>query len=134
MKRVFQTRHFSRWLKKTELSIEALCKAVEEMERGLIDVNLGGGIMKKRVALPGRGKRGSTRTLVATNNANRWFFLFGFEKSERDNISEKELIALKALAADLLHMSTAQLEAAVAEKTLLEICHESQDTRQKSNS
>ena len=90
--------------------------------------------MKKRVALPGRGKRGSTRTLVATNNANRWFFLFGFEKSERDNISEKELIALKALAADLLHMSTAQLEAAVAETTLLEICHESQDTRQKSNS
>jgi len=54
------------------------------MEQGLIDANLGGGIIKNRVALPGRGKRGSTRTLVATNNANRWFFLFGFEKNERD--------------------------------------------------
>jgi hypothetical protein len=44
------------------------------MERGLIDANLGGGIIKKRVALPGRGKRGGARTLVATNSANRWFF------------------------------------------------------------
>jgi hypothetical protein len=50
MKRVFMTRYFSRWLSKTDLSIEALCRAVEEMERGLIDANLGGGIMKKRVA------------------------------------------------------------------------------------
>ena len=58
MKRVFMTRQFSRWLSKTELSIEALCRSVEEMERGLIDANLGGGIIKKRVALPGRGKRG----------------------------------------------------------------------------
>ena len=58
------TRHFSRWLGKTDLSIDALCRTVEEMERGLIDANLGGGIVKKRVALPGRGKRGSTRTLV----------------------------------------------------------------------
>jgi len=58
MMRVFMTRQFSRWLGKTELSIEALCRSVEEMERGLIDANLGGGIIKKRVALPGRGKRG----------------------------------------------------------------------------
>lgn len=68
------TRHFSRWLGKTDLSVEALCRSVEEMERGLIDANLGGGIIKKRVALPGRGKRGGARTLVATNSANRWFF------------------------------------------------------------
>jgi hypothetical protein len=53
MKRVFMTRHFSRWLSKTDLSVEALCKAVEEMERGLIDAKLGGGMKKKRVALPG---------------------------------------------------------------------------------
>ena len=72
------TRHFSRWLGKTDLSVEALCRSVEEMERGLIDANLGGGIIKKRVALPGHGKRGSARTLVATNRANRWFFVFGF--------------------------------------------------------
>ena len=118
------TRHFSRWLGKTDLSVEALCKAIQEMEQGLIDANLGGGIMKKRVALPGRGKSGSARTLVATNNLDRWFFLFGFEKNERDNISAKELTALKALAADFLRLGVTQLAAAVAAKTLQEICHE----------
>jgi len=60
MKRVFMTRQFSRWLNKTDLSVEALCKAIEEIERGLIDANLGGGLMKKRVALPGR-VRGAAR-------------------------------------------------------------------------
>ena len=125
MKRVFLTRRFTRWMSKTDLSVKALCKAVEEMEQGLIDANLGGGIIKKRVALPGRGKRGSTRTLVATNNANRWFFLFGFEKNERDNIGAKELSALKSLAADLLQMGATQLDAAVAVRTLQEICYES---------
>ena len=75
------TRHFGRWLGKTELSVEALCRSVEEMERGLIDANLGGGIIKKRVALPGRGKRGSARTLVATNSGNRWFLYLGLKKT-----------------------------------------------------
>jgi hypothetical protein len=124
MKRVFMTRYFSRWLSKTDLSIEALCGAVEEMERGLVDANLGGGILKKRVALPGRGKRGSTRTLVATNSINRWFFVFGFEKNDRDNINAKELSALKALASDLLRLGVSELSTAVAAKTLQEICHE----------
>src|SRR6478672_1014901 len=96
MRRVFMTRHFSRWLGKMDLSVEALCRSVEEMERGLIDANLGGGIIKKRVALPGRGKRGSARTLVAMNSANRWFFVFGFKKNDRDNINAKELSALKS--------------------------------------
>ena len=118
------TRHFSRWVGKTDLSIEALCRSVEEMERGLIDANLGGGLIKKRVALPGRGKRGSARTLVATNSVNRWFFVFRFEKNDRDNINAKELSALKALASDLLRLGVYELSAAVAAKTLQEICHE----------
>jgi hypothetical protein len=118
------TRHFGQWLGKTELSIVALCRAVDEMERGLIDARLGGGIIKKRVALPGRGKSGSTRTLVATNSLNRWFFVFGFEKTDRDNIGAKELSALKALASDLLRLGTSELSAAISAKTLQEICHE----------
>jgi hypothetical protein len=108
----------------TDLSIEALCSAVEEMEQGLIDANLGSGILKKRVALPGRGKRGSTRILVATNGVDRWFFIFGVEKSDRDNINAKELRALKALASDLLRLGVSELSAAVAANTLREICHE----------
>jgi len=67
MRRIFKTRHFSRWMRKTDLTNAALSNAVSEMDEGLIDADLGGGVVKKRVALPGRGKRGSARTLVATN-------------------------------------------------------------------
>jgi hypothetical protein len=80
MSRVFKIRHFSRWMRKTAMSNSALCKAVEEMERGLVDADLGGNILKKRVALPGRGKSGSVRTLVATRRNHVWFFVYGFEK------------------------------------------------------
>jgi len=72
MKRIFKTRYFARWMRKTELSDEALYSAVIEMTHGLIDADLGGGILKKRVGLSGRGKRGGARTLVATNKGNRW--------------------------------------------------------------
>jgi Uncharacterized protein conserved in bacteria len=124
MRRVFKTRHFSRWMRKAELSDAALCKAVAEMEKGLIDADLGGGVVKKRVPLPGRGKSGSTRTLVATNKGDRWFFGFGFEKNERANISTSELEALQSIAADLLKLSSKDLDAAVAAGTLREICHD----------
>ena len=70
MRRVFKTRYFSRWMRKTELSDELLFAAVTEMAQGLIDADLGGGIVKKRVGLSGRGKRGGART----------FFVYGFEK------------------------------------------------------
>jgi RelE toxin of RelE / RelB toxin-antitoxin system len=59
-KRVFKTRHFHRWMRKTDLIDRALCTAVSEMENGLIDADLGGGVVKKWVPLPGRGKSGST--------------------------------------------------------------------------
>ena len=121
MYRVFKTRHFSRWMRKTELTDEALCSAVHEMSQGLIDADLGGSVVKKRVGLAGRGKRGGVRTLVATNKGNRWFFVFGFEKNERDNISDAELQALQDYAADLLERTAAQLDAAAADGTLLEI-------------
>jgi hypothetical protein len=126
MKRVFKTRHFARWLRKTDLSDCALRSAVTEMEQGLIDADLGGGVVKKRVALPGRGKSGGARTLVATNKGSRWFFMFGFEKSVRSSISDKELEALQEVAGDLLKLTTAQLDSAVADKILEEICDDSQ--------
>ncbi len=126
MGRVFKTRHFTRWMRKTDLNDQALCKAVFEMERGLIDARLGGGVVKKRVALPGRGKSGSVRTLVATNKGNRWFFLFGFEKNERDNVSDAELEALKEIASDLLKLTSARLDQMVENQDLREICHENE--------
>lgn len=64
MRRVFTTKGFQRQVKKSGLTDEALCEAVAEMERGLIDADLGGGVVKKRVALSGRGKSGGARTLL----------------------------------------------------------------------
>lgn len=123
MRRVFKTRHFSRWMRKTELTNSALCSAVAEMAQGLIDADLGGGVVKKRVGLAGRGKRGGARTLVATNKGNRWFFVFGFEKNDRANIGADELEALQDLAQDLLARTGPQLDLAVNKQTLEEICH-----------
>ena len=98
-----------------------MISAIREIQEGLFDADLGGGIIKKRVALPGRGKRGSTRTLLATNRDNRWFFVFGFEKNEKDNITSKELEALRALAADLLRLTTKQMIEAIRQGSLVEV-------------
>jgi hypothetical protein len=127
MRRVFKTRHFSRWLRKTELSDALLCRAVAEMAAGLIDADLGRGVVKKRVALPGRGKSGGARMLVATNRGNRWFFVFGFEKNVRANIDAAELDALQDIAGDLLKLTSVELDRAVADESLQEICHDHED-------
>lgn len=122
----FKTRTFNRWLRKSGLSDRQLAAAVAEMERGLIDADLGGHVVKKRVALPGQGKRGSTRTLVGTNYKDRWIFLFGFGKSERDNITVSELVVLQETAKDLLALNARQIEVAIEHGELLEIDHDHQ--------
>lgn len=121
MIRAFKTRPFQRWMRKTELTDSALYQAVLEMAAGLIDADLGGGVVKKRVALAGRGKRGGARTLVATNKGNRWFFVFGFEKNERDNISDEELESLQDLASTLLALAASRLDSALTDGTLQEV-------------
>jgi hypothetical protein len=126
MRRVFKTRYFARWMRKTELVDASLCAAVAEMAMGLIDADLGGGVFKKRIALPGRGKSGSARTLVASNKGSRWFFVFGFEKNERANINAREIEAVQRIAADLLRLGSSELDAHVASEALKEICHDSQ--------
>jgi hypothetical protein len=118
---IFKTKKFDRWARKAVLTDELLCLAVTEMEGGLIDADLGGGVFKKRVALPGKGKRGSVRTLIATNRNDKWFFVFGFEKNDRANITTKELEALQLLAGDLLVLKEEQLRLAITDGILLEV-------------
>ena len=121
MKRILKTRTFSRWLRKVALQDKALRKAVEEMESGLVDASLGGGVFKKRVAMPGTGKSGGARTLIATNKADRWIFIYGFEKNERDNITQPELVFLQGIARDFLDCSDAALLHAVDQGELEEL-------------
>lgn len=124
MNRVFRTRTFTRWMRKAGLTDKALCEAVDEMARGLVDADLGGHVVKKRVALPGKGKSGGARTIVATKLVDRWFFLFGFNKNERANIDNDELKALQEMAKELLGFDDQQLEAALAAGEMVEVCND----------
>jgi hypothetical protein len=124
MKRILKTRTFNRWLRKTLLTDTALLKAIDEMEQGLVDADLGGNIYKKRVALPGRGKSGSTRTLIATNRQNRWFFMFGFEKNDKENITQAELAYLQEVAQIFLGYSSDELQLAIDKGELLEVYYD----------
>jgi hypothetical protein len=109
-KRSFKTKTFSRWMKKTGLRDASLLLAINEMENGLIDADLGGNVFKKRVAFLGAGKRSVARVLVASKVSGKWFFLFGFGKNERENIGNDELIQLQGTARLLLHLSETDIE------------------------
>jgi hypothetical protein len=117
----FKTRAFGRWADGEGLDDEVLAAAVTEMEAGLIDARLGGQVVKKRVALPGRGKRGSARTLVAFRRGEKAFFVYGFAKNERANVSDKELKALRLLAKELLNYPAEMLAKATKAGELIEI-------------
>jgi hypothetical protein len=117
----FKTKAFAKWARGEGLGDAALATAVAEMERGLIDAQLGGQVVKKRVALPGRGKRGSARTVVAFKQGDKAFFIYGFAKNERGNVSEKELQALKLLAKELLGYTATSLSKALKAGELIEI-------------
>jgi hypothetical protein len=123
-RRVFKTRAFARWSRKADLPDRTLCAAVEEIAAGLIDTDLGGSVVKKRVPLPGRGKSGGTRVLIATRMRERWFFLYGFAKSERAAIDDRELAVLQMTAEALLELDVLSLGRALRAGELAEICDE----------
>jgi hypothetical protein len=99
--RIFKTKTFMRWARKEGVTDELVRKAVREIEAGLIEVDLGSCLYKKRIALRGNGKRGGARTLLAYQVGAKAFFIYGFMKNEKDNISTAELRTLKLLAANL---------------------------------
>lgn len=121
---VFKTKWFDKWASKQGLTSDSLCTAVREMSAGLYEADLGGGLLKKRVARPGQGKSGGFRTLVATKKLGRWVFVYGFPKSERSNIDKDEEEALKRLAAYLLGLSNQAIATAVQAGELIGVdCH-----------
>lgn len=127
MRKVCRTRTFTRWMRKTGLTDDALCEAVSEMAQGLVDADLGGNVVKKRVALPGQGKRGGARTIVATKMADRWFFLYGFGKNERANIDKDELKVFQEVAKDLLGFDDRQLTTALGAGEIVEVCNDNDE-------
>ena len=124
---VYKTRWFERWARKEGLAMSSLCAAVQEMTAGLIDADLGGGLVKKRIGRLGQGKSGGYRTLVATNKGNRWVFVFGFPKNARSNIDKDEAEALKKLAAHLLSLTPQALGNAASAGELMEVDCDAKD-------
>jgi hypothetical protein len=118
---IYKTRWFDRWARKQGLDDFSLCNAVSEMTAGLYEADLGGGLLKKRIARRGQGKRGGFRTLVATNKGTRWVFVYGFPKNERSNIDKDEEEALKKLALWLLSLTPQALEKAKSDDELMEV-------------
>ena len=118
---VFVTKTFARWMRKSQVTDLDILGATKEMVQGLIDANLGGYLVKKRVALQGRGKSAGARTIVATKFEQRWIFLFGFEKNERSNIDANELKVLQELAASLLDLDQQAIASAVSAGQLFQL-------------
>jgi hypothetical protein len=125
---IFQTKWFAHWADKEGLSSQVLCSAVTEISQGLVDANLGGHVVKKRVALGGRGKSGGVRTLLAFKLNDKAFFMYGFAKNQQSNITDKELKALKLLAAKLLAYDSSQLAIAIAAQELYEVREDDDET------
>ncbi|MFC6645921.1 type II toxin-antitoxin system RelE/ParE family toxin [Granulicella cerasi] len=120
MLRVFKSRDFSRFAKRTGVDDAMLLNAVEQIERGLVDADLGGGVYKQRVARPKQGKSGGFRTILLMRVGELILFVDGFAKNERANISRTELEAFRAIAKGLLY-DDAKLQAAIERKLLMEV-------------
>ena len=118
---VLATKSFARWMRRSKVTDHDLIAATEEMADGLIDADLGGHVVKKRVALHGRGKSAGARTIVATKFGRRWIYLFGFEKNERSNIDGSELKALQELAKSYLELNADETKSAIDEGKLIEL-------------
>jgi hypothetical protein len=120
--RIFKTRRFAKKAASTGLTDTNLKLAVAEVQKGLVDANLGGSLVKKRVAIGGRGKSAGLRTiLVYKASEENVFCIYVFAKSERANITQEELEALKQLGKEYLSMNAKQIELAIKENKLMEV-------------
>lgn len=125
--KALKNRQFARWAKGEQLTDQALCIAVREIERGLVDAKLGGFLLKKRISKGHKGKSGSLRTIIAYRQEHRLVFLFGFAKREKANIDQTEKQALLELGNVYMAMSEKDLNEAIRTGTLLEVACDDQE-------
>jgi len=118
--RIFKTKWFVRYARQERIDDSCLREAIDRAERGLVDADLGGGIIKQRVARAGRGRAGGYRLLIAYRSADRAVFLYGFAKNERDNITDDELETLREIGAAWLDSKDESLEDAIKVGILME--------------
>lgn len=119
--RVFKTKGFMRFARRERIADDSLREAVHRAERGLLDAQLGGGVIKQRIARPGQGRSGGYRVLIAYRPRTLSVFLYGFAKSERDNVDDDELATLRDIASVWLRADAQKLARAVAGGLIQEV-------------
>lgn len=123
--RIFKYKKFKKWAEEESISDQILLNAVEEMERGLFEANLGNGLYKKRIARQNQGKSSGYRVLLAFKQNNHFFFLHGFAKNKLTNIKENEKTIYRDLAKYLLSLETKAINQLIKMNELTEVLYES---------
>lgn len=121
--RVFKTKGLIRFARRERITDAVLREAIERAERGTIDADLGGGLIKQRLARPGQGRSGGYRVIVAYRVKGRAVFLYGFAKNDLDNISPEQLQSFRVIGANWLAASAAVIARAIYEGDLQEMDH-----------
>jgi hypothetical protein len=119
--RVFKTKWFVRFARKERVTDRTCRDAIDRAERGLIDADLGNGVIKQRVARPGQGKSGGYRTIVIYRTEQRAIFVFGFAKSSMANLAPDELEGYRKLASIYLAKSEEDMDGYVTKGELIEV-------------
>jgi len=125
--RIFKTKWFARFARKEDISDERLVDSVREIEKGLNDGELGGGLLKKRLARPGKGKRGGYRTIIVFRTGDRAVFVYGFPKSAKANLNGVELDVFQRLAQIYLNLGAASITKALSEGELEEVSYNGEE-------
>jgi hypothetical protein len=118
---VFKTKWLARFARRERLDDANLRDAIDRAERGIVDADLGGGLIKQRVARAGQGRSGGYRMLLAYRSGERAVFLYGFAKNERENIESDELQTLREIGAGWLAADTKSIARAISEDALQEV-------------
>src|SRR5713226_4939766 len=119
--RIFRTKWFTRFAHRDRVSDASLGEAVRRAERGLVDADLGGGVIKQRIARQGQGRSGGYRALIAYRHEVRAVFLYGFAKSERENVEDDELATARDIAKGWLEADASRLARALADGLIQEV-------------
>lgn len=125
--RVFISKKFDKFVRKEGITEDTLLKIIRDAEKGKVDADYGGGVIKQRIARPNQGKSGGYRTIILFCRNNRAFFVYGFLKSERGNIDKTDEQDFKELAKILFAASDEDLNKLIKQKSFFEVPYHEQD-------
>ena len=119
--RILQSKWFARFARQENIDSKLLLKAITQIKKGLFDADLGGSVFKQRIARPGQGRSAGYRVIILLNQAERAIFIYGFLKSDQDNINQHEIKVFKEMAQYILSLSDKQLDSLVDKQDFIEV-------------